>query len=93
MRARRVKRPKLLRFVVETIELGPDGHCYVSDPRGQVLLFWESDARHVEHALVALGVYAPRGLDTVEWFKPNRVAVIRDAAGAPIARLTERRVA
>ncbi|HYV99641.1 MAG TPA: hypothetical protein VE967_19435 [Gemmatimonadaceae bacterium] len=60
------------------------------DYGGTVLMFWEASHVELEHALAVLRIYAPRGLDSVEWHAPSRTAVISDASGAPMVRLIER---
>ncbi len=87
---RQLKRKALRRFDVELIPYGAD-EDWTFRPVGAVLLFWQSPPHELRHALEALRIYAPRGLDSVEWFSPTRVCVIRDASGFPMCRLTERK--
>ena len=58
---------------------------------GMVTLPWGADRLDVEHALVAVGVYAPRGADTMLWFPATtgRIvsAAIWDGTGLPMVRL------
>lgn len=55
-----------------------------------VLLPYGASAREVEHALAVVGVYAPRGPETVEWGAfPGAEATIFDANGTPIVHLIE----
>lgn len=67
------RRLKLRRFRVE---------CRTPERtiNGQVLLFEGDTERHrIEHALVALGIYAPRGADRVHWTRDRRTAWIYEA--------------
>jgi len=63
---------------------------------GSVLLPHGADERAVEAALSAVGIYAPRGPETVEWSDRSvlddphtceAAAVVRDATGEPIVLL------
>lgn len=57
---------------------------------GTVLLYWNAAAHEVEHALAAVGVYAPRGTDKIEWLSSARMAAIIDGEGAVIVWLEEK---
>ena len=59
---------------------------------GSVLLPKGACERQVEAALAAVGIYAPRGPETVEWFEdePNGcdpIAIVHDSRGEPIVHL------
>jgi len=78
----RKRRPKLRRFRVL---------CRTPEKSitGSVLLF-EGDLDHyrIEHALVALGIYAPRGADRVVWSKKNQgVRIYEGGTDLPIVEL------
>ena len=64
-----------------------DGHLTES---GQILLRDEAPAGEIEHALAPLGIYAPRGADTVKWTNPALglvVVEVRDGGDRVIVRL------
>lgn len=54
---------KLYRFSVEVF----DNECADWEDRGSVLLPDRAAYSQIEHALACVGVYAPRGMDSVEW--------------------------
>lgn len=60
--------------------------CSEWDELGSVLLPPGCDEQGVEGALSSLGVYAPRGLDMLEWYD-DEVATIRDAEDFCMVRL------
>lgn len=72
-----------MRYLVEVLDdqSFPEGR-----ELGSVLLPPGCDAEQVEGALVALGVYAPRGWDVLEWLD-EEVATIRSADGELMVRL------
>lgn len=55
---------------------------------GSVILPHDAPEHEVEHALVAIGLYCPRGADELEWGAKN--ATIFDASGWPMVRLIAR---
>ena len=59
------------------------------EPRGSVLLPDFAHERDVEHALAAVGVYAPRGQDYVSWrvSADDSAAIVFDGADHPMVRL------
>lgn len=76
----------LLRFMVETGE-GETGEW---KELGSICLANHAPRHECEHALSAVGIYAPRGHDMLEWFdRPEGIfAMIYDAGGHPTVRLT-----
>jgi hypothetical protein len=97
MKRAQKKPPRLKRFRVYQLDDPEDSHRYV----GSVLLAEGASPSHVEHALAAVGIYAPRGLDELLWsrdvdpgddlgFGPR--AVIVEAGQGPIVLLSERAV-
>jgi hypothetical protein len=58
------------------------------EPLGSVLLPPRATRRKVEHALRAVGVYAPRGADQLRWRRDR--ATIKDSENRPLVRLTPR---
>jgi hypothetical protein len=55
-----------------------------------VQLRYGAESHEVEAALAAVGLYAPRGLDTLVWGAcPDAAATIFDSAGNPIVHLLE----
>lgn len=76
-----------MRFDVELYD--PD--CDDWEPVGSVLLPQYADELAVEGALAALGIYAPRGADELDWGcvrpMPENCAYIYDANGVPMIRL------
>ena len=60
--------------------------CSPWEDAGSVLLPPGCDSFGVETALQAVGVYAPRGADELEWYD-EEVATIRDAEGFCMVRL------
>lgn len=69
-----------MRFMVELYdELGD------WQPLGSVLLMPGATRRKVEHALRAVGVYAPRGADKLRWRRDR--ATIKDSDNRPLVRL------
>lgn len=55
---------------------------------GSVLLPTGASPCQIEGALMAVGVYAPRGADVVDWGVFKASCVIFDATGEPIVRLS-----
>lgn len=57
--------------------------------KGVVTLAPRAERGSVERALVSVGVYAPRGADTLKWTGrgSEAKAVVKDARGETIARL------
>lgn len=80
-------RATLHRFDVFTYDGATDAwdHC------GQVLLSDRAPDAHIRHALLVLGLYAPNGLDVVEWDTCAHcqapAADIRGGDGEPLVRL------
>ena len=55
-----------------------------------VLLPYGAGHTQTEAALSSVGIYAPRGLDTLEWgAEPEALATIYDGNGEPIVHLYE----
>jgi hypothetical protein len=75
---------KIHRMSVEA--LSHDGDY---EEMGSVLLPDYAAPSEVEHALVAVGVYAPRGADSLEWHDTASYpsAWIRDGGGEIIVRI------
>ena len=82
------RRPAFMRLRVSVAR--PSGH-YVN--AGSVMLHFGAPAIEVEHALVAIGVYAPRGGDVLTWCDPDVadilsvVAYVDSADGETLVRL------
>lgn len=78
---------KLIKFQVESYDVESDDY----EEMGVVLLPDHAQHSHVEHALAAVGVYAPRGADELHWDCGTSYpyAQILDASGACIVRLRE----
>lgn len=74
---------KLYKFVVEAYDAENDDW----DTVGKVLLPFNASYQHTEHALQAVGVYAPRGADTLDW-GPEQYGEVRDASGTVLVRMT-----
>jgi hypothetical protein len=77
---------QLRKYYVEVYE----SNCDDFEDRGAVLLPFHAEYSHIEHALAAVGVYAPRGMDHVEWSSGWNGALITDAGGTVIVRMSER---
>lgn len=78
----------LYKFVVEIYDAGTDDW----EDMGKVLLPANASELHTEHALQAVGVFAPRGADTLHWghtARPDQYGEIYDAAGALLVRITQ----
>ncbi len=81
--ARRRCPVRLQVFDVETYDVHADDWT----PAGSVLLYHDAPGSVVEHALVALGIYMPRGNDTLDW---GDFGVIREYGETPAVRLMPR---
>ena len=69
-----------MRYLVEVVEYS------TWFEQGSVLLPPGASWCEVEGALAGVGVYAPRGLDKLEWLD-EELAIIRDHSGALMVRL------
>jgi hypothetical protein len=77
---------KLYRFTVEHYDSDSDDWTEA----GSVLLPFNAGRTHTEHALAAVGIYAPRGADELHWnhtARPDQYGEIY-ASGQLIVRLT-----
>lgn len=74
-----------MRYDVESYDPGTDSW----EGHGSVILPPKAPEHEVEHALVAIGLYCPRGADELEWFSKRRATVF-DATGWPMVRLLAR---
>lgn len=72
--------PTCILFRIESCE---DGRW---SERGRVYLPDQAPPHQIEEALSSVGVYAPRGADTVSW--SERRGMVLDAGGYALARLT-----
>ena|SRR5258706_6786794 len=93
--SRKKQPPRLKRFRVYQLDDPDEPHALV----GSVLLAEGARPREVEHALAAVGIYAPRGLDELLWSRDvdpgddmrlGPRAVIVEAGRGPIVLLSER---
>ena len=77
----------LIRFAVEVYDPEVDDW----ESKGSVLLPDQAPEHEVEHALAALGLYAPRGADVLEWDQATDFpyAMITDASGTPMVRMAD----
>jgi len=80
---------KLLRLLAEVYESDTDDWQVY----GSVLLPADPTRTEMEHALAVLGLYCPRGADTVcfayKWETEKPFATISDANNEPMVRLIE----
>jgi len=78
----------LYKFTVEYY----DAECDDWSDAGAVLLPFNASHSHTEHALAAVGVFAPRGADELYWNhtpRPEQYGEIYDATGQAIVRITQ----